>query len=115
MLLSTAPGLLAMHSSMPHHHLRLRPSMNDLSVTRQSGSALWSCPVGLLLKRNVYNSSLRGALSDLLPRFRSPQCLVALCMVHSIEAERKEGGNFWMWAVWLRWRTSKEACTILEW
>ena len=88
----------AIHTA-PHHHLRLRPSTKDASVTRQSGSALCSCPIGSRLKRNLYSSSLRGALSALLPRLRNPPCLIALCMVHSIEAERSEGGNLWMWAV----------------
>ena len=88
----TSPGR---QCAVDHHHLRLRPSTKEASVTRQSGSALCNCPVGLHLKRNVYSSSLRGALSALFPRFRSPQCLVALCIVHSIEAERSEGGNFW--------------------
>jgi len=65
--------------------------------------------VGLRPKRKMNSSSLRGGLSALLPRLRSPQCLVAPCIVQSIEAERSEDGNFWTWAVWLRWRTSNEA------
>jgi hypothetical protein len=97
------------HQRLTHHHFRLRPSTYEASVTRQSGSALCSCPTGFCPKRNMYSSSLRGALRFLPPRLRSLQCRVELCIVQSINAEESEGLSPWRMAVALRRPTSKEA------
>eukprot|EP00327_Prymnesium_parvum_P013213 CAMPEP_0184402470 /NCGR_PEP_ID=MMETSP0007-20130409/83004_1 /TAXON_ID=97485 /ORGANISM="Prymnesium parvum, Strain Texoma1" /LENGTH=51 /DNA_ID=CAMNT_0026758273 /DNA_START=301 /DNA_END=456 /DNA_ORIENTATION=+ len=51
--------------------------------------------MGFWPNRKMKRSTLLGALNCLLPRFLNPQCLVAACMVQSIDAELNDGGIPW--------------------
>jgi len=72
--------------------------MYEAKVMRQlllMVSAQSSGTMGFWPNRKMKRSTLLGALNCLLPRFLNPQCLVAACMVQSIDAELNDGGIPW--------------------